>query len=233
MHLRNYERPEGYTGHGPEVLVAKPVVDKLGMPVVDHESLHQFLTDDLQIPYDQSTHIKLFGRSRNSSLLGFHVPYTHSIHVQANSSEARYLDTGGTMRVLAHEARHRSDSTNRKSLTAVEVGARWASYKAGFEVVHALPYISSLAILGGLKARSIWYKHEPAEKRARAQEEDPSTSDHSQDILFPNSPRTAMLAFMKEIPEDKLVLLGFSKTTIKLLSDFDGEVIVEDGRTED
>lgn len=191
MRLRDYERPEGWVPGSPEVLVAPKPIEQLGMPEVNYDSLHQFFTDNLEIPYDQKTSVRLYGRTPNSPLLGFHVPYTRTIHVNAPAAENRYAGSGGTMRVVAHEARHRSDSTNRKALTAVEVGARYASFKLGYEIVHALPYVWPLAFYGGFKARQIWYKHEPAEKRARA-EEAPATWDHRGDILFPISARAIM-----------------------------------------
>lgn len=198
MHIRNYEIPDGRTQGQPEVLVAKNVVDRLGMPEVDYDSLHQFMTDELGVPYDDPTNIKLYGRGKNSSLLGFHVPYTRTVHVNAPATEHRFMTTGGTMRVVAHEGRHRADSTNRKLVTAAELAGRWTSYKVGFEVTEAIPYLAPLAVFGALKTRGLYYRHvAPEEKRARKQEVDPSTLAHEGDILFPNSLRTQFVELRK------------------------------------
>lgn len=210
----------GWSKGQPNVLVTGPVIERLGMPYVNYDSLHQFLTDDLGIPYDQKTDIKLFGRSGNSPLGGFHVPYTRTIHVNAPLAEKEYVYSGGTMRILAHEARHLSDSTNRRALTAVEVLARWASYKAGYEFVAAMPYISGLAIYGGFKARSIYYKHEPAEKRARAEEVKPSTVDHSNDILFPDSIRLENEMYRRQLDTETLKQLGVHHLDFIYASDY-------------
>lgn len=186
MNIRNYEVPEGRTYGQPEVLVAKSTVEKLGMPEVNYDSLHQFMTDDLGIPYEDKTSIRLYGRSNMMGLLGFHVPYTRTIHVNAVGSESVYVTTGGTMRVVAHEGRHRSDSTNRKLVTAAELAGRWASLKLGIEVVEAIPHMAPLALYGGIKTHGLYYRHiAPEEKRARKQEIDDSTMKHANDILFP------------------------------------------------
>jgi hypothetical protein len=198
MHVRNYEIPDGRGQGQPEVLVAGNVVDRLGMPEVDYDSLHQFMTDELGVPYDSVTTVKLFGRWKESGLLGFHVPYTRTIHVNAPASEYLFADTGGTMRVIAHEGRHRSDSTNRRMLTAAEIAGRWASYKFGYEVTEAIPYMAPLAVFGALKTRGLYYRHvAPEEKRARKQELLGSTIDHERDILFPGSMRTRILEARK------------------------------------
>lgn len=209
MHIRNYEKPDGWQPGHPEVLVAPKPIEKLGLPVVDYDSLHQFLTDDLEIPYDEKTNIRLFGRHDHSGFLGFYVPYTNTIHINAPGAEYRFPFVGGTMRVLAHEARHRSDSTNRKALTAVEVGARWASYKLGYEAANFIPFLSPLALLGGIQARKTYYKFEPAEKRARKEELKQSTLDHQSDIIFPRSERALFSAFQRKFSLDTLLKLGF------------------------
>jgi hypothetical protein len=228
MHIRNYERPEGWSKGHPEVLVAPPTAERLGMPLVDYDSLHQFLTDDIGVPYDAKTSIRLYGRDYDSRLLGFHAPYTRTVHVNSVASEERYRNEGGTMRVLAHEAMHRADSTNRKLLTAVEIGARAASFKIGYEVVETAasaitstaPYISTLALYGGLKTRRIYYKHEPAEKRARSREEEPATLSHQTDILFPRSSRTYELLH-HGLPLQTIRSLGLPEYYEQFASDID------------
>lgn len=202
MHIRNYERPDGWNSGQPEVLVAPNVISHLEMPVVNYESLHQFLVDDLGIPYDERTTVKLYGNRVNSPFLGFHQTFTKTIHINAIASEYSFHDTGGTMRILAHEARHRADSTNRKALTLGETAVRLGSYRLGYEIIEAIPYLSAFAVLGGIKARSIYYKYEPAEKRARAEEEKQSTQDHELDIIFPKSLRTPLLLVNNELPLD-------------------------------
>ncbi len=207
MHVRNYEIPDGRAHGQPEVLVAGNVVDKIGMPEVDYDSLHQFMTDELGVPYDSVTTVKLYGRWKESGILGFHVPYTRTIHVNAPASEHLFADTGGTMRVIAHEGRHRSDSTNRRMLTAAEIAGRWASYKVGYEITEAIPYLAPVAVFGALKTRGLYYRHvAPEEKRARKQERMSSTLAHETDILFPGSLRASLLTYRKEfvLPNDEL-----------------------------
>ena len=193
MHIGNYERPHGCGVGSPEVLVAPNVVDRLGVPIVDYDGLHQFMTDDLGVPYGDSTTIKLFGRVEDSGFLGFHLLYTRTVHINAPASEKRFCTSGGVMRVLAHEGRHRSDSTNRKLVTAAEMAGGLASYKLGYDFAEAIPLLSPVAILVGLKSGGTYYRHiAPEEKRARIQEMHPSTLEHRNDITFPLSPRTRL-----------------------------------------
>jgi len=207
-HIRNYERPEGWSKGQPEVLVAKNVIEKLGEPVVNYESLHQFLTDDIGLPYDSKTFIKLYGRSKNSMVGGFHYPYTRTVHVNPLTAEKQHALDGGTMRIVAHELRHRGDSANRKAVTAVEIGARWASYKAGLEVAEFIPVLSAAPIIGAIAARQTWYAVEPPEIRARKQERELTTSPHQADILFPNTIRAAIMAVAGFVPDEAAERLG-------------------------
>lgn len=207
-HIRNYERPDGWSNGQPEVLVAKNVVKKLGEPVVDYDSLHQFLTDDIGLPYDSKTFIKLYGRNENSPIGGFHYPYTRTVHVNSLTAEKQYTLGGGTMRIVAHELRHRGDSTNHKVVTALEIAARWASYKAGLEVSGFIPVLDTVPIIGAIATRQAWYTIEPPEKRARKQEKELANSPHQADILFPNSLRTEAMAFTGSIPPEAAEKLG-------------------------
>ncbi len=207
-HIRNYEKPDGWSKGQPEVLVAKNVIKKLGEPVVNYDSLHQFITDDIDVPYDDKTFIKLYGRSSVSMLGGFHFPYTRTVHVNAITSERLHAHDGGTMRIVAHELRHRADSTNRKAVTAVEIAARWASYKAGLEVAEFIPLLSAAPIIGAIAARHTWYAVEPPEKRARMQERELTTSPHQADIIFPNTVRAVIMAVAGFIPEEAAERLG-------------------------
>lgn len=206
-HIRNYERPDGWSSGHPEVLVAKNVIKKLGDPVVNYDSLHEYLTDDIGLPYDSRTFIKLFGRSGHSPLGGFHYPYTRSVYVNAVTAENLYALRGGTMRVVAHELRHRCDSTNRKAVTAMELAARWASYKAGLEVSNFIPLLSAVPAIGAVATRSAWYILEPPEKRARNQERELIESPHQADILFPNF-RAVVMTLAGLVPQDTAEKLG-------------------------
>lgn len=200
MHFRNYEKPEGWSKGQPEVLVTKPVISKLGNPAVNYDSLHQYLTDDFGLPYDSKTIIKLSGRFRHSILAGFHQPFTRTVHVNAPTSEKLFAHNGGTMKVLAHELRHRADSSNRKVMTAVDIAARWASFKVGYEVSEMLPLLSSAPVLGSMATRQAWYAIEPAEKRAREEEKRFQDSTHDTDIIFPYSVRAILLALKGRAP---------------------------------
>jgi hypothetical protein len=195
MHLRNYEKPEGWSKGDPEVLVTQFAARKLGMPAVNYDSLHQLLTDDLGTPYDERTTIKLYGAVKRSPVLGFHAPYTKTVHVNAVAAEERFRHQGGTMRVVGHEGRHRADSSNAKVRTAIEIAARWISYKAGFEVAHHLPLLESAPGVAAFMSRMAYYEVEPPEIRARRAEKSRAVREHEQDILFPKSDRTAFLRF--------------------------------------
>lgn len=200
-HIRNYERPEGWSKGQPEVLVTKNVVKKLGEPVVNYGGLHRFLTDDIGLPYNSRTYIKLYGRSSNATLGGYHCPYTRTVYVNPLFAEKHHALSGGTMRILAHELRHRGDSANRKAVTAIEIGARFASFKVGLEVAELLPVLSTAPIIGALVTRQAWYVVEPPEKRARKQERELATSTHQTDILFPNTIRAALMTAAGYVPE--------------------------------
>jgi hypothetical protein len=208
MHFKNYERPKGWTKGAPEVLVSGFAAWKLGEPLVDYDSLHQFLTDDLGIPYEQKTAIKLYGAFPKSRALGFHIPYTRTIHVNAIAAEHRFSREGGTMRIIAHEARHRSDSTNKRLLTAAEIIPRWVSYKAGFELSQHLPLLDAAPVIGAFAARRTYYELEPAEKRAMFAEKSAAAIAHEQDILFPRSDRTAFLELTNNLSNETVESLG-------------------------
>ena len=192
-HIRNYEKPDGWSKGQPEVLVAKNVIKKLGVPVVNYDTLHHFITD-VGVPYDDKTTIKLFGRSGNSMVGGWHLPYTRTVHVNAVVAEKRHPFDGGTMRFLAHELRHRSDSTNRKAFTAVEFAARLAVFKTGYEASELMPILSGVPLIGAFAAREAWCLVEPSEMRANAEEKLLATSSHINDILFPNTLRAEGIA---------------------------------------
>lgn len=96
------------------------------------------------------------------------------------------------MRVVAHEDRHRSDSTNRKLLTAAEAIGRWASFKAGYELAELIPMLAPCATLFGLGTRDFYYRYmAPEEGRAMAEELRLPTFSHRNDITFPLSRRQA------------------------------------------
>lgn len=208
QHLRNYERPEGWSKGQPEVLVANNVIKKLGEPAVNYEGLHEYLTDNLGLPYKDKTFIKLYGRARHSILGGYHVPFTRSLHVNAVTAENLYGHSGGTMALVAHEAKHRVDSRNHRVKTAAEVAARWASYKVGLDLAPHLPELSHAPIVGGILARQLYYKFEPPEIRARKEQRDIGGTEHETDILFPRASRTLMLALVGELPEQAVQQFG-------------------------
>lgn len=210
MHIRNWEKPDGWTQGQPEVLVAPFTSYLLGEPVVNYDSLHQYLTDDLGIPYDEKTTIKLFGGFEKSPLGGFHIPYTHTIHVNAVVAEHHHVHDGGTMRIVAHEANHRADSSQAKTRTAIEVAARWASYKVGFEVSELLPVLTHAPEVAALLSRLIYYEVEPPEIRARRAEKSNALIEHEKDILFPKADRTTFLHLTGNLSAETVSKLGFA-----------------------
>src|SRR4051812_9848996 len=126
--MYDYEIPDGWSTGLPEVLVTHSVINKIGMPEVNYDSLHQFLTDDLGVPYGDPTTIKLTRiRGPVGGRVGFHTPFTRTFHVNAPLAEEVYAGSGGTMRVVAHEGRHRSDTTNRKFMSVSEAVLRLTS----------------------------------------------------------------------------------------------------------
>jgi hypothetical protein len=213
-HIRNYEKPDGWSKGQPEVLVAKNVVKKLGEPAVNYESLHQFITDDIGVPYDDKTVIKLYGRAKYSMVHGYTFPYTRTVHVNPIAAEEIHAHRGGTMRTVAHELRHRGDGTNRKMVTAVETAARLATYRVGYDVAQYLPILAGAPLLGAFATKQAWYAIEPPEIRARKQERAIETSPHQTDILFPRTQRAMLMAATGGLPDittgsfDKLLELN-------------------------
>jgi hypothetical protein len=211
MYVRNYEKPEGWTKGDPEVLVTSFAASRLGVPVVNYDSLHQFLTDDLGISYDEKTTIKLYGAFKRSRMLGFHIPYTRTIHANAVAAEERFIHQGGTMRIVAHEGTHRTDSSNTKVRTAIEMGARLAIFKAGYDLAPHLPLLEASPGIAAIMSRLAYYAVEPPEIRARRMEKSQATIEHEQDILFPQSDRTAFLRLTGNILPETVDLLTPAK----------------------
>ncbi len=218
MHIRNWDKPDGWTRGAPEVLVAPLALHVLGEPAVNYESLHKYLTDDLGIPYGERTTIKLFGGFDRSALGGFHIPFTRTLHVNAVSAEHRHVHDGGTMRIVAHEAKHRADSSQAKMRTAIELAARWASYKIGYEVSSLLPVLDQSPEVAALIGRFLYYEVEPPEIRARRAEKSDALIDHEQDILFPKSDRATFLHLTGNLSEDTTCELGFTPITSTIRS---------------
>lgn len=210
MHFRDYERPDGWSSGYPEVLVRDSVAKKLGMPVVDYESLGKFLCDDVGVSSDQRTTIKLYGRTAIAVPVGFHVPYTRTVHVNALAAEELYGQSGGTMHVLAHEAKHRADTASHKTRTGLELAARTAAFAVPYNVIAEAPGINNpwISFFGALAAR-IYYNRsvDPLEKRAYRMGDDPSVRKHEADIVFPHAGRTSKLRKEGRLPayiEDQL-----------------------------
>ena len=203
-----YEKADGWSKGQPEVLVAQPVINRMGMPLVDHESLHEYLTDELGVPYKTKTKIDLYGRRKDAMIGGLNVPYTRSVHVHAVTAEHELTLIGGTMNVLAHELQHRADSRNTRVRTAAEIGARILSFKIGYEAAELVPLLSAAPLLGAYAARMTYYTFEPAEIRARRTANQIMNTPHHTDILFPDSPRTEFLESYLMLGKDTLKKLG-------------------------
>ncbi len=194
-----YERPGDFTPEDPLVLVRKNVIRDLGMPEVNYEGIHTLLHEDMGIPEKSNPRIKLFGGSLpkravrqltaeqvspDMGALGFHVPYTRTIHVNASAAER---GAKPTMKVLVHEARHMKDSQNHRLLTAADIAARLVIMKTAAEVAD-LTDITSEG-LAAVVARLGWYHFEPCEARANEAMNSELYYNHAQDIVFPERSR--------------------------------------------
>ncbi len=203
MLLRHYEIPDGRSSGQPEVLVADTVVSKLGMPSVNYDGLHEYLTDDLGIPYDSPTRIKLYGKHNNSETRGYRVPYTDTFHVDAVTAEAQFPRTGGVMRVIAYEGRRRADSETHRLLSTSSAAGGVLAYTVPFGLVNELTTLPKFFVVGvatssALGLRSRFERHiSPVGRRALRQQEDPSTLAHEGDIIFPKSLRTIIFMSRK------------------------------------
>ena len=230
---QHYEKPDGWTKGQPEVLVADSVIDRLGMPVVDYDSLHQFLTDDIGIPSKARTVAKLYGKKGHDSserllAVGKYRPLSKSVRVNAVVGELHpYFQTsGGTMRILAHEARHRSNHMRHNGFNVPNlVTVAGASVIAGeyFGIVRQLPPQFKLIGAAGIVATAPALRklsHPIIEAPALAEEVKQSTIDHETDILFPNSGRSWYLRDMGRPSVQNMEDMGWHEFDMRAAYDF-------------
>jgi hypothetical protein len=221
MSLSNYEMASGRTYGQPEVLVSPDASAKLGMPVVDHDSLHRYFTNVLKIPYQNPTRVLLESDTEMpSDVLGWYRPFTNKIHINAVTSETDYTFGGGVMRVIAHEGRHLADHRNNKTLVLKELGMKAFTSAAPFAATTvtvtaemSLP-VSAIAggasvIVGGVASRRYSGKHSMLEKRAQEEESQFAGlhSGHQTDILFPLSERSRWLTRSRSLGKDTVAKL--------------------------
>lgn len=205
MRFRSYQKPDGWSKGQPEVLVADHVAERMGLPLVNYDSLDGFFRAHLKAPAGTRSVVDLYGRCANSRQLGLYLPFTPTLHVNALASEKQHYTTGGVMRVIAHEGLHRAEAAHMKLRVAAECAAGWAVRAMAFHVGKELPLPVPLAV--GIGAATVahlinYQLFAPAEKRACEMELRPSVQGHALDIVFPNSPRTAYLAAQGFLPAE-------------------------------
>jgi hypothetical protein len=193
--MKKYEIPDGRSSGEPRVIIARSVVEALGMPEVNYGSLHKFMTDELGMPYSSPINIELYGKKDdNSRSYGFYLSFTRTVHINSPMSEQSFPRSGGTMRILAHEGRHMSDFFNRKLMNAGNFATKLSFYGLSYKVISAESNSIPIALLGVLEARRVYYSHlDITERRAFKQELEPSTLAHEGDIFFPNSSRALII----------------------------------------
>lgn len=195
-----YERPDGYSETSPIVMVRKNVLRDVGsMPDVNYDGLEELFHRDLDIPTHITPKIKLYGGSlvkrawcvycgqtvSPDVVKGFHVPYTHTVHVNAGYT-ARTYDYE-TMRVTVHEAKHLADSITTPFRTAGEIATRWALMSGSAKIAEKSGFIPVGP--AAMAARLGWYAIEPAELRAREAERSDIYLNHAEDIMFEHRSR--------------------------------------------
>ncbi len=228
-----YEKPDGWAKGLPEVLVADTTIDRLGMPVVDYDSVHKLLTDNIGIPYKSRSIARLYGKRgdespKRSRAIGRYLPLTKSMRVNAVVAELHpdFQITGGTIRILAHEARHKSDHMRHKGfnvpnlLTAAQISVGAGEY---FGVVRQLPQQYQAIGVAGMFATLAALKrvtYPITEAPALAEEVKQSTIDHETDILFPESPRSWYLRDMGRLSVRNMEDMGWPVTDTLSAYDF-------------
>lgn len=220
--FRGYERAEGWTPRSPEVLVAESTADLLGMPVVDYDSLHKFFTDVVGIPHDQKVATKLYGRrgDEDRKLLfgGSHVPHAKTLRVNAVIAERNPTTsrTGGTMRWVAHEAKHMANNRHRHGMntTNLVTAAKLATVSGEIYAAHQLPgnytLLGSLGVLASVvPIRRL--ADRVIEAPSREEEIKPTTLEHQTDILFPNAYRIYNLSMEGALSVQAIRDLGWGR----------------------
>ncbi len=207
MLFRNYEKPEGWSLGQPEVLVAHETIDVLGMPTVNYDSMGELV---LSITQGKVPSIRIHSISDVVPALGYMMPYSSKLHVDAIASESQLIQDGGTVTVLAHEAQHISDFANRPVRSGLDLILSDALYVGRMASRVVFPELPPL------KKR---YEYSSVEKRAFAREKTAEVKAHEQDILFPCSTRTELLLRNRELTTSTITQLGL-KRQVKFASDY-------------
>lgn len=204
MAERYIYRPEGRKPGQPDVRIKGSVVEKLGDPHVDFEALDNLFHGEFDIPEKIVPKIRIYGRTEIAPLLGFYMPFTHTIHVQAPSSDDHGYDnkyvkipfgSNLIMSTILHEGQHLADHINHPVTSAAQLAVRTSLYpiglKIGRQIGRELDQIVPLvpSILGGAVPYwlrfNLYYKHEPLELRARqAQSNDELLKKYQDAIRF-------------------------------------------------
>jgi hypothetical protein len=197
MLFHGFEKPDGWSDGQPEILVDEWTKDILGMPIVNYDGVHQMLTDDVGIPYDHKTKIKLHDTGRNP--YGYFRPATGVIHVNAVANESYDVSSMGT---IAFEGRQLFDHLDRSrdfGRSILWSGALTSLFITGTELsgkLHDIPQFAvNCAFIGVVLSRKRIVSPDPfSQERAEAQAIAQSTKEHETDLLFPHSPKTLSLA---------------------------------------
>ena len=175
----------------PRVKVTDAAMDAVGGRIdVDLEGINELLRDDLGLEKEITPKYVLYGRSRDTGLLGLHVPYTHTAFVQVPAS----LEYGeGPSSTLVHESVHLVDSVEHKFRTAGELAMRGAATiasgklaRAGAEILPGPVITDAMAywmIFLKLRMGLYYQKLDPSENRARYHQNDPYLRDKYRDVV--------------------------------------------------
>lgn len=196
-----YERPGEYSSEHPVVLVRKNVIRDVGMPTVNYDGLYSLAHEKMGIPTRRQPKIKLYGGSvlkramrdyvygetipvdQLYPVLGFHCPYTWTVHVNASAAVCRSQAENRTMRTLIHELSHLKDS----KVMPTKLAKEWAIGSAALYSATALAakVDLGLGLAVNILGRPVRYAVGPWEQRANKAENSRLYFDHKDDIVFP------------------------------------------------
>ncbi|MBI2051900.1 hypothetical protein HYT33_04020 [Candidatus Roizmanbacteria bacterium] len=176
-------RPDGRKPTQPDVRIKGSVIDKLGDPHVDYEALDNLFREEFGLPKNIVPKIRIYGRTKYAPLRGFYMPFTHTVHVQAPSSNSFEYNQGyvkipyGTNLVvstLIHEGQHLADHVHHPITSAAQMAVRSVTYgvglKIGAELDNIVPLVPGFVFTTAFPywlRFHFYYKHEPLEVRAR------------------------------------------------------------------
>lgn len=175
----------------PRVKITDAAMKAVGGEVsVDLEGINQLLRTDLGLEEPITPKYVLYGRRKNSPLLGLHVPYSHTAYVQLPTS---YENDFTAVPTLIHESVHLVDSVQHPVRTAGELALRGLAHVASVRLARETAELLPGPELTDLFARSLTYwglrmelyyrRLDPSENRARRRQNDEALLDKYHGVI--------------------------------------------------